>query len=140
MASKRTFTTPLTTLLRLPFGGAFVGAYTRLVRGFGLLRRALVPTEVALFEMIMGSYGAQALAAACRLGVIEHLAGGPRLAAELARDVGADAGHLRRLLEFLAARCADAVRTRTARRPPGLAEGLRRVQRRRAQLASMGRT
>jgi hypothetical protein len=35
--------------------------------------------------------------------VIQHLAGGPRLAAELARDVGADPGHLRRLLEFLAA-------------------------------------
>jgi hypothetical protein len=63
----------------------------------------VVPTEVALLEMIVGSYGAQALAAACRLGVIEHLAGGPRLAAELARDLGADPGHLRRLLEFLAA-------------------------------------
>jgi O-methyltransferase domain/Dimerisation domain len=103
LASKRTLTTPLTTLLRLPFGSALVAAYTRFVRGLGLLRRAVVPTEVALLEMIMGSYGAQALAAACRLGVIEHLAGGPRLAAELARDVGADPGHLRRLLEFLAA-------------------------------------
>jgi hypothetical protein len=103
LASQRTLTTPLTTLLRLPFGSALVAAYTRFVRGLGLLRRAVVPTEVALLEMIMGSYGAQALAAACRLGVIEHLAGGPRLAAELARDVGADPGHLRRLLEFLAA-------------------------------------
>jgi methyltransferase family protein len=102
-ATWRTLTTPLTTLLRLPFGSALVAAYTRLVRGLGLLRRALVPTEVALIEMIMGSYGAQALAAACRLGVIEHLADGPLLAAELARDVGADPGHLRRLLEFLAA-------------------------------------
>jgi hypothetical protein len=35
-----------------------------------------------------------------RVGDIERL---PRLAAELARDVGADPGHLRRLLEFLAA-------------------------------------
>jgi hypothetical protein len=97
MACKRTLTTPLTTLLRVPFGSALVAAYTRFVRGLGPLRRAVVPTEVALLEMIKGSYGAQALAAACRLGVIEHLAGGPRLA-ELARDVGADPGHLRRLI------------------------------------------
>jgi hypothetical protein len=39
-----------------------VAAYTGLVRSLGLLRRALVPTEVALLEMITGSYGAQALA------------------------------------------------------------------------------
>jgi hypothetical protein len=64
MASKRTLTTPLMTLLRVPFGSALVAAYTRFVRGLGLLRRAVVPTEVALLEMIMGSYGAQALAAA----------------------------------------------------------------------------
>jgi hypothetical protein len=103
MDSKRTSTTLLTTLLRVPGGSALIAGYTGLVRGLGLLRRALVPTEVALLEMIMGSYRSQALAAACRLGVLEHIAGGPRLAAELARKMGADPGHLGRLLEFLTA-------------------------------------
>jgi O-methyltransferase domain/Dimerisation domain len=103
MDSKRTSTTLLTTLLRVPGGSALIAGYTGLVRGLGLLRRALVPTEVALLEMIMGSYRSQALAAACRLGVLEHMAGGPRLAAELARKMGADPEHLGRLLEFLTA-------------------------------------
>jgi predicted O-methyltransferase YrrM len=103
MASERTLTTLLTALLRVPGGSALVAAYSRFVQGLALLRRALVPTEVALLEMIMGSYGAQALAAACRLGVFEQLAGGPRLAEDLAHEVRADPAHLRRLLEFLAA-------------------------------------
>ena len=103
MDSKRTLTGLLTALQRVPGGSALIAGYIGLVRGLGLLRRALVPTEVALLEMIMGSYGAQVLAAACRLGVLEHLAGGPRLAAELAGKMGADPGHLGRLLEFLAA-------------------------------------
>jgi hypothetical protein len=62
----------------------------------------VVPTEVALLEMIMGGYGALALAAACRFGVLEHLAGDPQLAADLAREVGADPVHLRLLLGVLA--------------------------------------
>jgi hypothetical protein len=36
MASQRTLTTPLITLLRVPFGSALVAAYTRFVRGLGL--------------------------------------------------------------------------------------------------------
>jgi C-methyltransferase len=103
MSSDRTLTTLLTALLRVPGGSALIAAYISLVQGLGRLRRALVPTEVALLEMIMGGYGALALAAACRLGVLDHLAGGPRLATELAGEVGADPVHLRRLLEVLAA-------------------------------------
>jgi hypothetical protein len=95
-------TTLLTALLRLPGGSALITSYSRIVQGLALLRRAVVPTEVALLEMIMGGYGALALAAACRFGVLEHLAGDPQLAADLAREVGADPVHLRLLLEVLA--------------------------------------
>jgi hypothetical protein len=56
-----------------------------------------------LLNILAGPLIAQACFAVCRLGVPDLLAGGPRTAAELAADCGADQKALRRLLAALAA-------------------------------------
>ncbi len=56
----------------------------------------------ALLEMIQGSWKSQAIRVAASLGIADELAGGPRDAAAVASNVGADAGAVERLLRALA--------------------------------------
>jgi hypothetical protein len=59
-------------------------------------------TSHQLLDLITGYWVSQAVYAAAKLGIADHLAGGPRTAAELAPAVGADEGALYRLLRGLA--------------------------------------
>jgi hypothetical protein len=52
----------------------------------------------------LGYLPAAALRVVARFGVADHLAGGPRTAGELAEMTGVNAGHLARVLRFLASR------------------------------------
>lgn len=61
-----------------------------------------LPPPAAMFQMVMGLWVSQAIGAAARLGVADHLVTGNRTAAELAPLVGADADALHRLLRALA--------------------------------------
>jgi O-methyltransferase domain/Dimerisation domain len=56
-----------------------------------------------LLELLAGPFRAHAIYAAAKLGIADRLADGPRTSAELARQVGADADSLARLLRLLAA-------------------------------------
>ena len=58
--------------------------------------------EDRLWALIRGALGTRALALAADLGVAEALADGPRSVTDLARDVGADADTLRRIMRALA--------------------------------------
>ena len=62
----------------------------------------LVPAQVALIERIGSYYLLQSLKAAAHLKIADHLADGPRSAAELARLTGANEDALERLLRALA--------------------------------------
>ena len=55
-----------------------------------------------MVSIAYGSLPAQAVAVAAELGIVDHLAGGPRTAAELARATGTHAPSLYRLLRALA--------------------------------------
>jgi hypothetical protein len=55
-----------------------------------------------LLELAMGYLYSAALSSAARFGVADHLADGPRTAEELAEATGVNAGHLYRLLRYLA--------------------------------------
>jgi hypothetical protein len=55
-----------------------------------------------LLEIVNSSWMSQATYVAARLGLADHLAAGPRSAADLAHAVGADAPSLQRLLRALA--------------------------------------
>src|SRR5262249_31770189 len=55
-----------------------------------------------LLDLITGYWVTQAIYAAAKLGIADHLKVGARTAAELARDVGADEGALYRVLRALA--------------------------------------
>ena len=68
------------------------------------LHRRTVPPPVAVMEMVVGSWTAQAITAAAELGIADALARGPLTADELAAEVGADADALRRLLRALISR------------------------------------
>ncbi|THC52406.1 methyltransferase [Streptomyces sp. A1499] len=57
-----------------------------------------------LVEHALGHLFSAALRTAARCRVADHLAAGPRTARELAGATGADAGHLRRVLRYLATR------------------------------------
>ncbi|MFQ6397405.1 methyltransferase [Nocardia sp. KC 131] len=65
------------------------------------LNRKLAPPPIALFEMFTAAAGAQAVCAAAQLGIADALAAGPRGLSELAADIGADPGYLRRLMRWL---------------------------------------
>lgn len=60
------------------------------------------PPQAAILQMIMGAWVAQAVGAAARLGVADHLAKGPKTTAQLADAVGANADGLGRVLRALA--------------------------------------
>ncbi|MCG7525107.1 acetylserotonin O-methyltransferase [Streptomyces sp. OfavH-34-F] len=64
--------------------------------------RELAPPPFALLELAMGSMVTQALYTVAELRVAETLQDGPRPAAEIAAEVGADAGALERVLRLLA--------------------------------------
>ncbi|WP_189046913.1 methyltransferase [Micromonospora sonchi] len=61
-------------------------------------------SALALYQEAMGYTYAAALRAAATVNVADHLADGPRTAAELAAATGTDADGLRRVLRLLAAR------------------------------------
>lgn len=94
----------LLRLIASPAGRRVTGAFLRGVTRLERLRRALLPTPLALMEAVMGGYLSQAVHAAARLGVADHLERGPRTPEELARAVGADPQALARLLSYLASR------------------------------------
>jgi hypothetical protein len=68
------------------------------------LHRRLVPPQVAMIEMIVDAWPAQAITAAADLGIADALAKAPLSADELAAAVNADADALGRLLRGLMAR------------------------------------
>ncbi|KAA1251593.1 hydroxyneurosporene methyltransferase [Mycobacterium simiae] len=68
------------------------------------LHRRLVPPPVALIEMILDAWVAQAITTAAELGMADALANGPLSAQELAAAVNADADALSRLLRALIGR------------------------------------
>lgn len=78
-----------------------VRAVERFRAGLVFLHRKLVPSEIAVLEMMTAGWLAQAIAAAAELGIADELAKGPRSAADLATAVGADEDALRRLLRLL---------------------------------------
>jgi hypothetical protein len=61
-----------------------------------------VPPEQRLFQLVFGKAVTQAVSVAARFGVADHLAAGPRTAAELAAATGLHPGHLYRVLRVLA--------------------------------------
>jgi C-methyltransferase len=68
------------------------------------LHQRLVPAPMALAELVLGAWVAQAVHAAAELGVADALADGPLSIGELARRVEADPGALARLLRALITR------------------------------------
>ena len=63
---------------------------------------SLVPAHVQLIQMCSGGWVAAAVYAAAKLGLADHLAEGPRTAAELAARTGTDAPSLYRFLRTIA--------------------------------------
>jgi hypothetical protein len=61
-----------------------------------------IPPQAIVLNLVTGVWAAQAVATVARLGVPDHLAHGPRTAAELATAVGADHSALYRLLRGVA--------------------------------------
>lgn len=61
-------------------------------------RPSAPPAQRQLFQMVQGYWTSQIVAVLARLGVPDHLAGGPRTAAELAEATDANPDALRRLL------------------------------------------
>lgn len=70
----------------------------------GQLQRRLAPAPLAVLEMILNAWAAQAITAAADLRIADVLAKGPLTAEELAAAVGADADALSRLLRALISR------------------------------------
>lgn len=60
------------------------------------------PPESRLWDLLRGALGTRTIALVAELRVADALAGGPRSAADLAHEVGADPDTLRRLLRALA--------------------------------------
>jgi hypothetical protein len=67
------------------------------------MRRAITPPPAEMMEMVVAGFLlGRCLNAVVELGLIEQLDEGPRTAGELARECGADADALRRVLRLLA--------------------------------------
>jgi hypothetical protein len=77
---------------------------SRLRDALGLGRRKLAPPFMVTLEHLQGMIDNKALAVAVELEIPDHLHGGPRTADDLARQIGADADALNRLLRFLVSR------------------------------------
>ncbi|MBL1078529.1 hydroxyneurosporene methyltransferase [Nocardia sp. 2] len=78
-----------------------IHAVDRIRHRLAALQRRLVPGHVALREIQMGGFLAQAVHAAAALGIADALAAGPRQPGDLARTIGADEDGLRRLMRVL---------------------------------------
>jgi DNA-binding transcriptional ArsR family regulator len=70
----------------------------------GQLQQRMVPPPIAVMEMVMNAWAAQAITAAADLGIADALAKGPLPVDELASAVNADADAVSRLLRALATR------------------------------------
>jgi hypothetical protein len=68
------------------------------------LHRRTVPAPIAMMEMVLAAWTAQAITAAANLGIADALANGPLSADQLATAVDADADALSRLLRALITR------------------------------------
>ena len=104
MRPKSKLTRVLGYIAQTPAGRPAALIYLGFLRLLEETRVALLPTEIALLEAIMGNYLAQAVHVAARLGIADELADGPRSAEELAKATHAHVDHLFRLLRFLAAK------------------------------------
>jgi O-methyltransferase domain/Dimerisation domain len=79
-------------------------AVSRVRDAMGLGRRRLAPPFIVTLEHLQGMIDNKALAVAVELDIPDRLHAGPRRADELAREAGADADALNRLLRFLSSR------------------------------------
>jgi SAM-dependent methyltransferase len=61
-----------------------------------------IPPPLALFQILSGKWGAQAVAAAAELGLADHLSEAPRAVAEVATECGFNELNLYRLMRALA--------------------------------------
>jgi hypothetical protein len=69
-----------------------------------LLHQRLLPAPMAMMELVVSGWPAQAITTAAQLGIADALADGPLSIDELAARVGADADALRRLMRALIGR------------------------------------
>jgi O-methyltransferase len=76
----------------------------RIRNALGRLHARVVPPEYLVMERMGGMVETKILSIIADLGIPDRLASGPRTAADLAGDVGADADALDRALAFLASR------------------------------------
>jgi hypothetical protein len=91
--------------LGIPVPPSWLARWVSRVRdALGLGRRRLAPPFIVTLEHLQGMIDNKALAVAVELEIPDRLHGGPRDATDLARDVGADADALNRLLRFLVSR------------------------------------
>ena len=79
-------------------------AVSRARDALGLGRRKLAPPFIVTLEHLQGMIDNKALAVAVELEIPDQLHGGAKRADDLARDIGADADALNRLLRFLVSR------------------------------------
>ena len=84
------------------------------------------PPEAVLWDLLRGALGTRALALVADLRVADALAAGPRRVEDVARDVGADADTLHRLLRALASDGVFAEEERGVFRNTPASEQLRR--------------
>ncbi len=91
--------------LGMPVPPSWVARSVNRVRdALGLGRRKLAPPFIVTLEHLQGMIDNKALAVAVELEIPDRLQRGPARADELARDLGADADALNRLLRFLVSR------------------------------------
>ncbi|BBY65627.1 methyltransferase [Mycolicibacterium helvum] len=69
-----------------------------------LLHQRMLPAPMAMMELVVSGWPAQAITTAAQLGIADALADGPLAIDELAARVGADADALRRLMRALIGR------------------------------------
>src|ERR1043166_3733927 len=71
-------------------------------QNLGTASRQEVPPEGQLMQLTMGNFVSQAVYVAAKLGFADHLSGGPRSAADIAKATEADERSVYRLLRALA--------------------------------------
>ena len=92
------------------------------------------PLPAVMLDLIIGYWVSQLVHVVAKLGLADHLKGGPKSPAELARSTGTDPQVLHRVLRALAS-----VGGHAALGPPGLDAGLRNHDGGRLLLAGLGR-
>lgn len=76
----------------------------RLRAGLHRLGQSLAPGNVGVLDLITGGWNTQSVYVAAKLGIADELAGGPRSARDVARQVGSDPDATYRLMRALAGR------------------------------------